>query len=84
MAGYDQLTPVVFGHIDAESPGGVDYPLPRPISLLVRNPLDLVEAGDGVAHVGGVSKRFLTLVDEGELIPGKAVLVSGAQAGGLA
>src|SRR6185369_10612100 len=53
--------------------------LPGFVALLVGHPLDLVEAGDRVAHVAGVLQRLFALLREGEGAGGEIVAVLGVQ-----
>ena len=54
-----------FGHLDAELLGGGFDVVEGLFAFGVGDVLDLVEAGDGVADVGGVVERLLALFGEG-------------------
>jgi hypothetical protein len=55
----EQLAPVVSLNLDIEPLGrGLDAP-PCLVAIGVTDPFDLVEASDGVAHVGSVGERLL-------------------------
>src|SRR5215211_3977605 len=80
----EQLAPVIGFDVDVEALGrGLDA-LPRLVAVAVADPFDLVEAGHGVAHVGGVGERLLACLGERELAGGQIVLLGGAQALGAA
>ncbi len=59
FAASEQLAPVVGRDLDIEFLGCGPDPLPGSIPLGVADPFDLVEAGDGIANVGGVVERLL-------------------------
>src|ERR1700712_3007434 len=59
---------------------GLD-PLPGLVALLVAHPLDLIEAGDGVAHVAGVLQGLLALLGKGEAPGRDLVALFGVQFG---
>src|SRR5512132_2065567 len=80
----DQLAPVLGLDLDLEPVGrGLD-PLPSLVALAVADPFDLVEAGHGVADMGGVGERLLARLGEGELALGEVVLLGGAHPLGTA
>src|SRR5438132_3258481 len=83
LAALEEVAPVVGGDVDVERAGGRPDALPGLVPLGVGHALDLVEAGDGVADVGGVGERLLALVGEGEGAVGHPVLLGRAQALGL-
>src|SRR5204862_2319193 len=71
----EELAPVGRRHLDAVLRGGRLDAFPCPVTLGVAGALDLIEAGDRAAHVGGVGQRLLALVGEGESAVGKPVLL---------
>src|SRR4029453_5766200 len=80
----EQLAPVVSLNLDIEPLGrGLDAP-PCLVAIGVTDPFDLVEASDGVAHVGSVGERLLARLGEGEVAGGEVVLLGRAQALGAA
>lgn len=62
-----QLFPVGLGHLDAEFPGSSFDSVEGLLALLVGDVLDLIEARDGVADVGGVFEGLFALVGKGEV-----------------
>ena len=61
-----EFAPVGFGHFDAELFGGGFDVVEGFFAICVGDVLDLVEAGNGVADVGGVVEGFFALFGEGE------------------
>lgn len=67
--------PAVGRYIDVVSLGRSHDALPRPVALGVRDALDLVEAGDRVAHMAGVGQWPFALFGESELVLRQVVLL---------
>jgi hypothetical protein len=69
---FAQVAPTGFGDLDGVLlGGGLDAP-EGGVARAVADTLGLVEAGDGVADVGGVVQRLLPLFRGGEGVGGKA------------
>src|SRR5215211_3399298 len=80
LSSGEQLAPVIGFDVDVEALGrGLDA-LPRLVAVAVADSFDLVEAGHGVADVGGVGERLLACLREREFAGGQIVLLGGAQA----
>ncbi len=79
-----EFVPGGFGKFDAELFGGGFDVSEGLVAFGVSDIFDLVEAGDGVADVGGVVERLLALIGEGEGVLAETVaLVGGESSGGL-
>src|SRR5690242_12527094 len=81
LAALGQLAPALLVHLDAELLRRREDALPRRIALRVAHALDLVEAGDGIAHMRSILQRLLALVRKGELLAGQVVAILGLESG---
>src|SRR5437879_5316195 len=75
-APFHQRAPASGLDLDAVFPGRCADALPCRLALRVADALDLVEAGDRVAHVTGVVERLLPFPREGEAARGHAVFLA--------
>ena len=57
----EKFPPVVCLHCYAELSGSCSDALPGLVPLPVRDPFDLIEARNRIAHVGSINKGFLAL-----------------------
>src|SRR4051812_22400083 len=68
LLGLADLAPALFVHFDVELLcRGLDA-FPRLVAFRVADVLHLVEAGDGIAHMGRVLERLLALLGKCELL----------------
>src|SRR5580693_2771 len=84
LAALGQVPPACLGHVHPVLLRGGQYPLPCPVPLGVADALNLVEARDRVPDMPGVGERLLALLGESEVLVRQPVLLSRAQAFGLA
>jgi hypothetical protein len=64
---FEELAPSPRRDLDVELPCCGTNPSPRLVPIGIAHVLDLVEAGDGAAHVGSVDEWLLTLLGKREL-----------------
>src|SRR4029079_3098360 len=76
-----KLAPALLAHFDIEFVGRLLDPPPRCVALVVAHALDLVEAGNRVAHVAGIVQRLLALFRKCELVLIESVTLLFAQFG---
>ena len=69
--GHTELTPIGFSDLDPEALGGAPDAVPSRVTLCVGNALDLVEAGDRIAHIGPAFEGLLALLRKGEVFAGQ-------------
>ncbi len=75
----EKFPPVVCLHCYAELSGSCSDALPGLVPLPVRDPFDLIEARNHIAHVGSINKGFLALFRKGELALGEPIFFCGAE-----
>src|SRR5579859_4733449 len=80
LAALGQVSPAGFGNLHIEVLRRGQDALPRLVPLRIADAFDLVETGDGIAHVPGVGQRLLAFGGKGELLVVQPVLLSRAHA----
>src|SRR5439155_8695014 len=81
LAAFHQLTPALDVDLDAEFFRRRLDPPPGGLPFGGAHALDLVEAGDRVAHVTGVAERLLASLRKGKSLRGHPVLLLGTEPG---